>query len=99
MLRNDLEAIKLKERIPSTGEEESKNTCVLDEQRLTEELLWIQRSTADWLKEGDLNTKYFHSKASQRHKANTITKLMNTEGNVLTDKARRSKKVCSGIFY
>ncbi|XP_074265362.1 uncharacterized protein LOC141587792 [Silene latifolia] len=45
-----------------------------------EELFWRQRSRALWLREGDINTKYFHQKAGQRKKKNHIAKLVDDEG-------------------
>ncbi|XP_010236428.1 uncharacterized protein LOC104584030 [Brachypodium distachyon] len=46
-----------------------------------EELLWMQRSRINWLKAGDRNTCFFHSKAVWRAKKNKITKLKDSNGN------------------
>ena len=45
-----------------------------------EELWWQQRSTVQWLGEGDRNTKYFHYRASERRRKNTVNRLWNDEG-------------------
>lgn len=47
-----------------------------------EEMLWLQRSRVSWLKEGDRNTKFFHSRAVWRAKKNKILKLRDSEGTV-----------------
>lgn len=36
------------------------------------QIMWKQRSTADWLQEGDHNTRFFHSFASKRRRINRI---------------------------
>jgi hypothetical protein len=38
-----------------------------------------------WLHEGDRNTKYFHRKASSRHKTNRIQKLKRGDGTWTSD--------------
>uniref|UniRef100_A0A803PI64 Reverse transcriptase domain-containing protein n=1 Tax=Cannabis sativa TaxID=3483 RepID=A0A803PI64_CANSA len=45
-----------------------------------DEKYWRQRSRALWLKWGDLNTKFFHRKASARRKKNAIKGLMDDIG-------------------
>lgn len=57
-------------------------TDQLNELLYREEMLWLQRSRIDWLKEGDRNTKFFHSKAVWRAKKNKISKLRDSEGTV-----------------
>ncbi|XP_057793280.1 uncharacterized protein LOC131009894 [Salvia miltiorrhiza] len=45
-----------------------------------EEEHWRQRAKQFWLKDGDQNTKFFHSMASARRKVNTITRLQRDDG-------------------
>ena len=37
-----------------------------------EETMWAQRSRILWARQGDKNTKYFHSYATKRYKKNLI---------------------------
>ncbi|KAL6225316.1 hypothetical protein ACLB2K_004166 [Fragaria x ananassa] len=45
-----------------------------------EQTFWRQRSRVLWLAEGDLNTRYFHQKATNRKKKNTLKGLFNEDG-------------------
>lgn len=45
----------------------------LDDLLNREETWWAQRAKAHWLKHGDRNTRFFHIKANQKKKRNTIT--------------------------
>ncbi|XP_011627592.1 uncharacterized protein LOC105421540 [Amborella trichopoda] len=47
----------------------------LNELRPSEEIYWRQRSQVKWLKEGDLNTKFFHSIANARRQQNDLSRL------------------------
>ena len=47
---------------------------------LKQEFYWAQWSQLVWLKSGDKNTKFFHSKASQRYLKNFIQGIKNSEG-------------------
>lgn len=42
--------------------------------------MWKQRSMVDWLQEGDMNTKYFHAKASHRKRVNLVKKIQTLNG-------------------
>ncbi|GMI87830.1 hypothetical protein like AT1G43760 [Hibiscus trionum] len=44
------------------------------------ELYWEQRARANWLRNGDKNTTFFHRHASQRKRLNRISTLVNDHG-------------------
>ncbi|KAH6797549.1 hypothetical protein C2S52_022103 [Perilla frutescens var. hirtella] len=52
----------------------------LDKILKIEESMWHQRSRALWIKDGDKNSNFFHQKASQRKKRNTIRQIKNENG-------------------
>jgi hypothetical protein len=77
----------MKTRIP-TREEISYThqlEAQLDNLLKNEEIWWAQRAKANWLKQGDKNSKFFHLKASQRKRKNTINFINNHHGNKVTD--------------
>ncbi|KAA3488488.1 LINE-1 reverse transcriptase isogeny [Gossypium australe] len=45
-----------------------------------EELLWRQKVRCDWLKLGDRNTKFLHTRTLQRQKSNRIHAIRNFDG-------------------
>ena len=47
----------------------------------SEEIMWHQRSKVQWLGLGDPNMKYFHTKASNRRRRNTINSIRDENGN------------------
>lgn len=48
----------------------------INELLLQDEIHWRQRSRVVWLESGEKNTKFFHQKATQRRRTNTITGLL-----------------------
>ncbi|KAL0427273.1 UNVERIFIED_CONTAM: hypothetical protein Slati_2902100 [Sesamum latifolium] len=73
-----------------TRMEELKSELV--ENLAREEMMWKQRSKAEWLREGDKNTAFFHARASERRKKNTI-RTLETEAGSLTSDRRIIKEV------
>lgn len=50
-----------------------------------EEIWWSQRAKIQWLQHGDLNTKYFHQKANQRRRKNSIYTIHDSNGDIWKD--------------
>ena len=46
-----------------------------------EDVILLQRSRINWFREGDRNTRYFHSKASARYQNNLIDGMEDLNGN------------------
>ena len=57
----------------------------LDDLLLKQEIYWVQRSRISWLKHGDKNTKFLHSKASQRKMRNFIEGIRDQANNWVTE--------------
>ncbi|XP_062014013.1 uncharacterized protein LOC133730438 [Rosa rugosa] len=62
-----------------------------------EELLWKQRSRVTWLKDGDRNTGFFHRKASNGRRKNTLNGLYDDTG-LWCDDDSGMEKVVSSYF-
>lgn len=65
----------------------------LEELLVHEEVYWKQRAKSFWLMEGDSNTKFFHTYATARKKCNKISKLINEDGEAVTDQAGMAEVV------
>ncbi|XP_039034850.1 uncharacterized protein LOC120171138 [Hibiscus syriacus] len=49
-----------------------------------DELIWYQKSRANWIQNGDRNTRYFHQCASNRGRVNAL-KTLDVSGNLISD--------------
>ncbi|CAM8905802.1 unnamed protein product [Rhodiola kirilowii] len=100
-IKKQIEFQKSRFRIEEVIEREANLQGELDEWLAREELLWRQRSRLEWLREGDSNTKFFHSRASQRKKKNTVEKIKGNNNLWITDEVEiceEAVKHFSSIF-
>jgi hypothetical protein len=58
-----------------------------------EELTWFQRSRAQWLHDGDRNTRYYQVKAANRKRKNRIYMLRGTDGDWIEDEGKLKELV------
>ncbi|CAM8880259.1 unnamed protein product [Rhodiola kirilowii] len=84
-LKERLQHVRSLPRTKERVEEEAQISDNIDEWLEREELLWRQRSRAEWLNGGDRNTSFFHAKASQRRRRNLIRELRNPAGEVCSN--------------
>ena len=79
----------------------NKRMKYLEKQILTlldrEAKMWAQRSKVQWLRDGDKNTRFFHSKATQRRRRNYIKGLYDENGQWCTHPSRVTDTVVQ--FY
>jgi len=54
----------------------------LDKVLVHDDLFWKQRAKTFWYREGDLNTKFFHTAATSRRKVNGTEHLENSHGTI-----------------
>lgn len=63
------------------GEEIRKIENQINNLLMDEDVYWKQRSRANWLREGDKNTRFFHSKATAGKRKNKIWGIEDAQGN------------------
>jgi len=80
------EILKLETTLKNTREASIRREKLskLREWRQKEEILWWQRARSNFLKFGDANTRWFHSRANMRKAQNRITKLLDDTGSMQT---------------
>ncbi|KAK2396409.1 hypothetical protein QL285_058064 [Trifolium repens] len=52
---------------------------------IQEDTFWRERAKTHWLRDGDLNTKFYHASATSRRKVNKITSLLDASDNLITN--------------
>lgn len=86
-LEQQLEDIQTKTMKEGYSEEEKhvEKTIMqeLMQREKQEEILWQQKSRKLWLREGDMNTSFFHKPTIQYRQQNWISRLESLEGQVL----------------
>ncbi|CAA0835183.1 DNAse I-like superfamily protein, partial [Striga hermonthica] len=57
----------------------------LEKAHRQEEMFWQQKARLKWLREGDSNTRFFHTLTLQRRRFNAITRLLTSRGQAVTN--------------
>ncbi|XP_057802954.1 uncharacterized protein LOC131018247 [Salvia miltiorrhiza] len=85
------------EELRAHGEDAAELENELDELLKREELMWKQRSRADWMAEGDRNSGFFHKIAEGRKKRNHIREIQCPDG-TKTSKTDRMEAIFQNHF-
>lgn len=65
---------------------------------LHEDLFWYQRACKDWLKFGDMNTKFFHLSTITCRKRNKIEAFLDDQDNMVLDPEELSPMIVYPIL-
>jgi len=57
----------------------------IDTLKLQEEMMWHPRSKQNWITTGDINTSFFHQKASLKERRNKIHSIQSEDGRSIHD--------------
>ena len=79
-LKKELERLKRGPMTEANTESQKEIMVRLELMLEQEEIHWFQRARANWLRQGDRNTSFFHNFATKRRKKNTIKGLMDENG-------------------
>ena len=79
--RETLNTLDCRDKDGSLGSEINVIRKEINELLDSEEIMWQQRAKVQWLGHGDRNMKYFHTRASDRRRRNTINSIMDENGN------------------
>jgi hypothetical protein len=83
--RKELESCRRRDVSEEKVEEEARLRGELEALEEMKNTKWKQRAHVWWLKDGDRNTKFFHSFASERKKRNKIKELEKENGEVVKE--------------
>jgi ribonuclease HI len=79
-LKKELERLKRGPMTEANTEAQKEIMVRLELMLEQEEIHWFQRARANWLRQGDRNTSFFHNFATKRRKKNTIKSLIDENG-------------------
>ena len=79
--RKTLNVLVLRDHDGSLGGKINKMRKEINDLLNSEEIIWHQQSKVQRLSLGDCNTKYSHSKASERKKKSIISRIKDEDGN------------------
>ncbi|XP_012849884.1 PREDICTED: uncharacterized protein LOC105969657 [Erythranthe guttata] len=76
-LHKKINLLKSVEQTETIREEINTHRVELERAYEDNDLYWRQRSRVQWIKEGDRNTRFFHSTTTIRHRTNRVERIKN----------------------